>query len=239
MDGPNLGLLDEASVERVSIASPTTGPLPPLKHQVPLLRRPLFWVALLTVALIALVFWRAAATRPSLKVELPVLSTVPAFAFVDESGRPFTSEALTGKVWVANFIFTRCPTICPLFTKKMAEVQKEALPLAAAMKLVSFTVDPAFDKPAVLAEYARKHKAQPGLWHFLTGTHDELKKTIVTDLKIHMSDQSDDIMAIAHGGHFVLVDRRMKIRGYYDSEDEDAVTRLVADMKKVVQESSE
>lgn len=162
---------------------------------------------------------------------------VPHFVFTDENDQVFRSEQeLAGKVWVANFVFTRCPTICPLFTKKMAEVQKEALPLRASMRLVSFTVDPAFDTPAVLKAYAEKHKAEPGFWHFLTGSHDALKKTIVTDLKIHMSDESEDIMAIAHGGHFVLVDQQMRLRGYYNSEDEDAVARLVADMKKVVEE---
>lgn len=176
--------------------------------------------------------------KPSVKGPPPLYpEPVPHFQLIAEDGKPFRSdEALRGKVWVANFVFTRCPTICPLFTRKMAEVQKAALPDREDIRLVSFTVDPAFDQPAVLKEYAEKHKAYPGLWRFLTGTHAELKKTIVTDLKIHMTDESDDIMAIAHGGHFVLVDRGMKIRGYYNSEDEDAVSRLVADMNKVVQE---
>lgn len=163
---------------------------------------------------------------------------IPHFVFQDEDDKAFRSEEqLAGKVWVANFVFTRCPTICPLFTKKMAEVQKEALPLSADVRLVSFTVDPRHDTPAVLKPYAEKYRAQSGFWSFLTGTHDALKKTIVTDLKIHMSDESDDIMAIAHGGHFVLLDRQMRMRGVYNSEDEDAVKRLVTDLKRVVEES--
>jgi protein SCO1/2 len=169
---------------------------------------------------------------------LPVLFQVPSFAFTDQDGATFKSdEKLRGKVWAANFVFTRCPTICPLFTKKMAEVQQGAAPLDDSVRLVSFTVDPAYDTPAVLKAYADKHHAKAGLWSFLTGTHEQLKKTIVTDLKIHMTDESDDIMAIAHGGHFVLVDGEMNVRGYYNSEDEDAVQRLVADMTKLVKEN--
>jgi protein SCO1/2 len=163
---------------------------------------------------------------------------VPHFEFTNEQGAPFRSqEQLAGKVWVANFVFTRCPSICPMFSKKMAEIQKETLPLSADVRLVSFTVDPRFDTPPVLKEYGERYHAQPGFWTFLTGEHDALKKTIVTDLKIHMTDESDDIMAIAHGGHFVLLDRQMRMRGVYNSEDDDAVKRLVADLKLVVEES--
>ena len=181
----------------------------------------------------ALVFLR----KPP-KPALPLLYPVPHFSLTDEKGQTFSSaEKLSGKVWVGNFVFTRCPTICPLFTRKMAEVQTAAQPFRDRVRLVSFTVDPKHDTPEVLKIYAQKYQAVPGLWSFVTGTHDELKKVIVGDLKISMSDQSDDIMAIAHGGHFVLVDARMNIRGYYNSEDADAVARLQADLKNVVEES--
>lgn len=186
------------------------------------------WVAVMGVGVGSWIYVRKMAAAPQ-ESALPKLYPVPPFTFTDQNGQPFSSESLKGKVWVANFIFTRCPTICPMFTAKMASVQKSVLPYKDQVHLISFTVDPAYDTPAVLKAYAEQHHANPELWTFLTGTREGLQKTIVGDLKINMGEESDNLMAIAHGGHFVLVDQEMNVRGYYNSEDEDAVERLVAD----------
>lgn len=182
------------------------------------------WVAITAVALGLYLSMR------NREPPLPELYDVAAFSFTDQNGQPFRSEALKGQVWVANFIFTRCPTICPLFTKKMAEVQKGT---PSSVRLLSFTVDPAYDKPEVLKAYAETHHADPRRWTFLTGDRELLKKTIVDDMKIHVSDETADLMMLAHGGHFVLVDGNGHIRGYYNSEDEDAVPKLVHDATRL------
>ena len=91
----------------------------------------------------------------------------PPFVLTDQDGKPFGSEQLQGKIWIADFIYTTCPGPCPMISSRMSETQK---PLEDTdVKLVSFSVDPAHDTPAVLRDYAKKLHAQPGRWEFLTG----------------------------------------------------------------------
>ncbi|WNG62205.1 SCO family protein [Archangium gephyra] len=169
---------------------------------------------------------------------LPRLGKLPAFSFTRQDGEPFGLKQLEGRPWVANFIFTRCPTICPVFTRKMAGVQKQTAELGRELALVSFSVDPKYDTPERLTDYARKHGADPSRWSFLTGDYQQLKDTIVGGFKIAMgreegADESD-IASIFHGSHFVLVDRTGEIRGYYNSEHDDDVARLVLDTARLV-----
>jgi protein SCO1 len=170
---------------------------------------------------------------------LPVLGTLPAFALTDESGRPFGSTNLEGRVWVANFIFTRCPTLCPAFSAKMALVQKKSQGLGDRLHLVSFSVDPDYDTPARLAEFAQRYGAEPARWTFLTGPLARVKGLVTDGLKIAMGkrpDVDDDVAAIFHGTYFVLVDRQLQIRGYIDSSSATAVQEVVEGAAKLLNE---
>jgi protein SCO1/2 len=171
-----------------------------------------------------------------------VLGQVPAFQLVDETGAPFDAATrLRGQVWVANFIFTRCPDICPTFTAKLALVQeKSARMKPAAPHLVSFSVDPTHDTPAVLAAYAREHGARPERWSFLTGDYGAVKAAVEDGIKVHMQETGKvgDVPTISHGSHFVLVDRALRIRGYYDMNDADAVARVLRDAESVSKETA-
>ena len=99
---------------------------------------------------------------------LPVYWQVPAFQLTAQSGRPFDSKSLEGDIWVADFIFTTCPGPCPRMSSQMRGVQS-AVASMPDVKLVSFTVDPKNDTPAILAAYATRYRAEPGRWFFLTG----------------------------------------------------------------------
>ena len=167
-----------------------------------------------------------------------VLGQVPAFRLVDETGAPFDAAAqLRGQVWVANFIFTRCPDICPAFTAKMAIVQeKTAKQAPAPPHLVSFSVDPTHDTPPVLAAYAQQHGARAERWSFLTGDYGAVKAAVEDGIKVHMEEtgkSASGVPNIMHGSHFVLVDRALRIRGYYDMNDADAVERVLRDVALV------
>ena len=216
----------------MSIASPPTGPIRPQKSKAPLLKRPVLWVALLGVALMGLIGWRATAARPSLKVELPVLSTVPPFAFVDQSGAAFNSEALTGKVWVANFIFTRCPNVCPKFTAKMGTLQDRSKAELPALGLVSFTVDPENDTPEVLTAYGQKFKADFDRWHFVRGERPELEKVIRQGM-LQPMDQGDgkDLNTVVHGSYFALVDAKLQVRGVYRFTEPGSLDEVLRDAR--------
>jgi protein SCO1/2 len=161
---------------------------------------------------------------------------LPAFTFTRQDGQPFGREQLAGRAWVANFIFTRCPTICPVFTRKMAGVQKQTANMRE-LGLVSFSVDPDYDTPERLTAYASQHGADPARWSFLTGDYTQLKGIIVGGFKMAMGrneSDADDIPSIFHGSHFVLVDRAGEIRGYYNSEHDDDVERLLRDAEHLV-----
>ncbi|HYO53660.1 SCO family protein [Archangium sp.] len=190
------------------------------------------WVA----AAVCLVLLVVGLLRPR-EEPLQRLGRLPAFTFTRQDGQPFGLKQLEGRPWVANFIFTRCPTICPVFTRKLAHFQKQTADLGGELALVSFSVDPKYDTPERLTAYAAKHGADPVRWSFLTGDYEQLKDTIVGGFKIAMgrhSEDENDIASIFHGSHFVLVDRTGEIRGYYDSEHDEDVERLRRDAERLV-----
>lgn len=152
--------------------------------------------------------------------------TVPDFTLTDQTGASFASaKELRGMDWIADFIYTTCPGPCPRMSSQMHEVEKE-LDGIKRVRLVSFTVDPEHDTPPVLAEYAKRFGAQPGVWFFLTGAQRDLEKLSHDAFKL-----GDVGGNLEHSTRFVLVDRRGRIRGYYLTSEADAITRLVADTK--------
>jgi protein SCO1/2 len=198
-----------------------------------LLSRPLFWIA----AVLAIAAWPLVwSLRTPVPPSPPVLGTVPPFALVDESGRPFGSGDLAGRAWVASFIFTRCPTVCPRITSRMARIQDRARNLEPQLHLVSFSVDPDYDTPARLAEYARGHGASPRMWTFLTGPAGALQAAVERGLRVSMGgpEAPRSPEELSHGTHLVLVDGAGRIRGYYDPEAPDVVDRIVRDAALVV-----
>jgi protein SCO1 len=198
----------------------------------PWFKRPVVWLGLLAVGLIGLIAYRAVAPRASLKAELPVLSTVPAFAFVDQAGAPFTSSGLMGQVWVANFIFTRCPNVCPKFTTKMGTLQERSKAQLPALGLVSFTVDPENDTPEVLAAYGAKYQADFARWHFVRGERPELERVIRQGMMQPM-DKGDgkDLNTVVHGSYFALIDSKLQVRGVYRFTEPGSVDEVLRDAK--------
>jgi protein SCO1/2 len=164
--------------------------------------------------------------------KLEVLGEVPEFAFADQTGAPVRATDLSGRVVVANFIFTRCPTVCPTTSLKMKRVGERLAGEGDAVQLVSFSVDPDHDTPPVLAEFAARYGADPARWRFLTGTAGEVRHAVEEGFKIALERRgvlSDGTPDIVHGVHFVLVDRERRLRGYYDSDDPARLDQLVAD----------
>jgi len=195
--------------------------------------KPLFWVAVVLVGLAVPVLNQVLRPAPA---PLPVLGTLPDFRLLDQQGQPFGGAELKGYVWVAGFIFTRCPTICPAITARMAKVQHRARGIEQGFRLVSFSVDPGYDTPARLDEFARRYKASPRMWKLLTGPLDQMKTTVEDGLKIAMgSPQGEtDFASLFHGTHFVLVDQQLRIRGYYDSNAADVEDRLLHDATMLI-----
>ncbi len=167
---------------------------------------------------------------------LPALGQVGAFSLVDQNARALSGETLRGKVWVAAFFFTRCPTICPRITRRMRALQVAAARKAPALTLISFSVDPENDTPPVLLAYAQRFDADLKTWSFLTGDLDVMKRTVVDGFKLALDGKADSAAengGIIHGSHLVLVDRTLTIRGYYRTDDEDDMTRILEDAARL------
>lgn len=167
---------------------------------------------------------------------LPEYGSVADFSLLAQDGKPFARADLKGTPWVAAFMFTRCPTICPRITAQMAELQKRAQQEGIALRLVSFSVDPEHDTPAVLARYAAEHGADPSTWTFATGDLSAIKRTSEESFKLAFDPQQGadvDPAGVLHGSHLVLVDPRGVIRGYYASSDQATIERLLADAKRL------
>ncbi len=190
---------------------------------------PAFWTFFLA-AILALPLLRQALGPPS--PPLPVLGTVPAFRFTDQNGVAFGPEALAGKPWVADFVFTRCPSVCPLMTERLAALQPR---LGERVHLVSVSVDPDFDTPERLRAFAAQHGATSPRWHFLTGDTASVQRAVTEGFKISVVHEgaADDVLNLIHGVHLVLVDGQGRIRGYYDSTDADALERLARDVRRL------
>ena len=174
--------------------------------------------------------------RPS--ADLPRLAQAPAFSLLDQDGRETSRKTFAGKVWIANFIFTHCPDVCPIHTGMLSGVRTELRPVRADVRFVSFSVDPEHDTPAVLKKFAIEHNADQPDWRFLTGPVEQLKRVVVQGFKQAIDPQAAQpgkAYTILHGSHFVLVDRDLMIRGYYRS-DAEGVLLLQRDARILVAE---
>ena len=163
---------------------------------------------------------------------LPVMGQIPRFELTAQGGEPFDSKILEGNIWVADFIFTTCTGPCPRMSAQMRQVQS-AVASMPNVKLVSFTVDPEHDTPAVLADYAKRYRADPGRWFFLTGPAPRLEQLSRASFKLGDVDGS-----LVHSTRFVLVDDRGRIRAYYRTSEDDAMPRLLADIRRLAEERS-
>lgn len=194
--------------------------------------------ALLVVFLIAVV---PSVVVPTLMCRRPDpvlddLGPLPAFTLVDERGKPFTDEAFRGHASIVNFVFTRCDTICPVTTMTMARLQEHMFDVKHRVKIVSITVDPAYDTPEKLAAYAKIYRADPDMWRFVTGDPAVVKALVEGAFANNMERDGDTATGtpnIAHTGHFALVDPAGHLRGLYESRDIAKLDALMRDARFV------
>ena len=159
------------------------------------------------------------------------MGQAPKFQLTTQDGAPFDSQSLTGHVWVADFVYTTCTGPCPMMSSQMRQIQSLTAE-TPDVKLVSITVDPQHDTPAVLAEYAKHFKYDAARWVFLTGDQPTLN-TAGLGFKLNSVDGST-----THSTRFALVDRRQQIRGYYLSSEDGFIQRLLHDIRQMERETS-
>jgi protein SCO1/2 len=166
--------------------------------------------------------------------ELTDLGVVPPFRLTDERGQPFTEAAFARHVTIVSFLFTRCDMICPVTTMKMQRIQEKTFDIGDRIKLLSFSVDPEYDTPPRLAEYAQRYQADPGRWRFVTGPFADVYSLIRGPFMSSMlrdKDRPNGVPNIAHAGYFLLVGPDRVIRGKYDSDDIHRLDELIRDAR--------
>jgi len=164
---------------------------------------------------------------------MPPLGVVPDFSFTTQEGKTFTRADMLGKVWIADFIFTRCAGPCPVMTSRLAEISR-GLNKAKDVNLLSVSVDPEHDTPEVLAEYASRMNADPSRWIFLTGPKREIddfsRKGMFQPLAY------DQKGVPTHSTRFLVIDREGWIRCYRNLDEPELVQKLFMDIGDLLRE---
>ncbi|WP_124727082.1 SCO family protein [Staphylospora marina] len=162
---------------------------------------------------------------------------VPDFTFTDQGGKPFGLKDLKGKFWLADFVFTRCPDVCPPMTANMARVQEHLKKAGVSVEIVSFSVDPEYDTPERLTAFAEDHQADLSTWHFLTGYKvEEIEKIAMEAFKGPVRQQkspSPEVpILVTHPTQFYLIDDTGKVVRFYDGLKPDP-DRILEDVKQL------
>jgi len=205
-----------------------------------------------TGLLFGLLLILAAACKPggenaASNLELPILGeryvdenqdtvyhTIAQFSFVNQVGDTISKADVAGKVYVADFFFTTCPTICPVMKKEMLRVH-EKFKGNPNFKILSHSIDPTHDTQEVLKDYAEKLGiTDASTWNFLTGDQEKIFEMGQTSyLTTAMADQMEP-GGFLHSGAFLLIDQQGRIRGVYDGTKSDQVDRLINDIPKIL-----
>ena len=157
-----------------------------------------------------------------------VYSTIPAFKFVNQYADTISNKSLDGKIYVADFFFTTCPSICPVMHRNMLNVYKE-FKADDNFRIISHTIDPKYDTVPVLKKYADKMGISGNTWWLLHGTKEETYQ-IAKNYLVSVQEKNPQGEYI-HDGYFILVDKQKRLRGTYDGTDPAQVTKLIADIK--------
>jgi protein SCO1/2 len=165
-----------------------------------------------------------------------IYHTIDAFEFVDQDSSIFTNASVRGKIYVADFFFTSCRTICPIMKTQMVRVYEATQNLDDVI-LVSHTIDPEYDTVALLHDFAERLGVETNRWHFLTGQKDSIYKVAQKSYFTTAMEDRTEPDGFIHSGAFLLIDKKARIRGKYDGTKEVDVNRLIADIKRLRMES--
>ncbi len=197
------------------------------------------------IAFLPLVLMLSCNNKPSNERPLPIMGSkevkngdtifhkIPEFQFVDQDSQKVTRKDLQGHIYVADFFFTTCPTICPDMKEQMARIHEE-FKGHDKVKLISHTVDPKHDTVAVLKEYAREIGVNNDKWKFLTGDKEKIYEIGKNGYMATAREDEEAPGGFLHSGHFILVDQRGRVRGLYDGTKKKDVDKLMKDIQKLL-----
>lgn len=184
-----------------------------------IVKNPFFWAFLIGIFSLHLV--REISLRRRALPEPMVI--VPDWKLTNQHNVEFGQKELKGKPVIMNYFFTSCPTVCPKVTQSMKDVYNRFLGKEDKVNFVGITVDPEYDSPSVLSEYARKFDIEKPNWYFLTGTRKEVYDVVVNKMKVHMGEKEkykdlEGVYDIPHLAHIALFDKNGNLRGLFKPE---------------------
>lgn len=156
--------------------------------------------------------------------------TIPDFSFTNQNGQTITQKEYEGKIYVADFFFTTCQTICPRMTSNMVEIQKAFLNDPKVM-LLSHSVLPDTDSVPVLRQYATEKGVIDGKWNLVTGDKKEIYGIARKSYLAVKTGSQDELYDMVHTENFILIDTKRRVRGFYDGTKTEDITRLIEDVK--------
>jgi protein SCO1/2 len=212
--------------------------LPPAAPRPRLVPKLLTFGAIVIVVLVVVRLFSGGVAPSS---DLKRINVVPPFVLTERSGRTITNNDLFGKIWVADFVYTTCPGPCPLVTASMARLQK-AVAQDPQVQLVTLTVDPTTDTPAVLAAYADKFGASKDRWWFLTGSEKQMYALIRDGFFLPVVDNrgappEPGQFTVTHSTQVAVVDAGGVVRGYFDGLTADGRADVLKAISQLENES--
>ena len=160
--------------------------------------------------------------------------TIREFEYLNQDSVQVTSIELKDKIWITDFFFSHCPTICPPMTAQMKRLNANLSDLADHIQFLSFSIDPKRDKPTRLRDYMSMHGINSPNWMFLTGDEAATHELGVNYFFVAATDDSDEPGGFAHGDIFTLVDTAGRVRGIYHGTETMAVDSLERDVRKLL-----
>ena len=160
--------------------------------------------------------------------------SIPNFQFTDQDGHLVDSNTVHNKIYVADFFFTSCPSICPKMMKEMDAVY-EKYKNNKDVVILSYSIDPVRDSVPRLKNYEKKIGFESAKWHLLTGNKDSIYR-LADSYLVSAAEDPDAPGGHIHSGNFILIDKHRRIRGYYDGTKDDKVEKLMNDMDVLLKE---
>jgi len=175
--------------------------------------------------------------------DLAIIGQVPDYSFTNQNEKKISNTTYKGKVYIVEFFFTTCPSICPIMNENMVKIQNEFFG-NPNLGIASFSIDPTQDTPSVLKEYAKKYKITNPNWHLLTGDKDEIYKLANQGFNLYVGEDSEVEGGFEHSGFFALIDQEGNIRSrvddngnpiiYYNGLEDSGIQMLKEDIKELL-----
>ncbi|MDP2414580.1 SCO family protein [Daejeonella sp.] len=166
-----------------------------------------------------------------------IYQTISPFSYFNQDSILVTDKDFDGKIYVADFFFTSCNTICPVMHRNMLDVYKKFKD-NPKVKLLSHSIDIKYDLPSRLKTYATKLGVEGNQWEFVHGSRDSIFNIAAKNYLVSAFEDSSDPQGLVHQGWFILVDTKKQLRGAYDGTKADQVKQLMEDMDKLLREEA-